>query len=112
MQAVHLHPAFPKVSLSPQTLFLQGYHFTFLITVFTQEFALTSEDWELGASSERNHGALEFLGIGYLNMIFPSSIHLPEKFMTSFFFIGEQFSKLYVYIIYSLLVEHLGYIIS
>ena len=52
------------------------------------------------------------LWVTSFKMEVPSSIHLPEKFMTSFFFIGEQFSKLYVYIIYSLLVEHLGYIIS
>lgn len=48
---------------------------TFLIYAATPGYVLISEDLELGASDEREHAMLVFLGLGHLiKMIFPNKV--------------------------------------
>jgi hypothetical protein len=61
-----------------------------LVSATTPGYVLSSEDLELGAPNETEHVPFDFLDWGYLIQYnLSTSIHLPAKFMSLFFFTAE-----------------------
>lgn len=69
--------------------------FTILVSAIVLGYVLPDEYLELGASGKREYATYVFLGLGYINIIFYSSIHLLSKFIISCSFTDEYYSIIY-----------------